>query len=304
VVNEDCIHRTEPPDGRGWLSRQAAKKGSSRIGLQTARNALQGRDDPGMSRDVVEWCQDTTVGGGRSTHVWMRRERQRDGSAAGGHENFLEIPIPPSTSPARPTCCRKRTGAGLHEHLMRDLAKPGPRQGRGVPRRGSREGTVRRIAHRVKPEWWAVGALRRERCSRKNADGPLPASIRLPFPTYPGKPGARRPGRRAGNRVAHGEPTAASRHVWRAKKSTMNPKKPLSRGSDASSRVVSGFRRGRRVDQLVFLFLHRIRIQRPAAPSARFEADDVMPMKIVGSLLSGIPGERRMAPRSARHEPA
>ena len=34
-------------------------------------------------------------------------------------------------SPA-PTSCRKRTGAGLHEHPMRDLAKPGPVRRPGV----------------------------------------------------------------------------------------------------------------------------------------------------------------------------
>src|SRR5829696_8439302 len=43
----------------------------------------------GMTRDAVEWCQGTAVGGGCSTRAWMRRERQRDGSAAGGHENFF-----------------------------------------------------------------------------------------------------------------------------------------------------------------------------------------------------------------------
>ena len=30
-----------------------------------------------------------------------------------------------------PTSCRKRTGAGLHEHPMRDLAKPGAREKTG-----------------------------------------------------------------------------------------------------------------------------------------------------------------------------
>ena len=54
-----------------------------------------------------------------------------------------------------PTACRKRTGAEPHKAPMRDLAKPGPARGLGV-RGVSREGTVREIAHRVKPEWWVA----------------------------------------------------------------------------------------------------------------------------------------------------
>jgi hypothetical protein len=55
-----------------------------------------------------------------------------------------------------PTACRKRTGSGPHEAPMRDLAKPGPARRPGTLRRVSREGTVRQIAHRVKPEWWVA----------------------------------------------------------------------------------------------------------------------------------------------------
>jgi hypothetical protein len=56
-----------------------------------------------------------------------------------------------------PTACRKRTGAGPHEAPMRDLVKHEPRESPKRSRGVSREGTVRGIAHRVKPEWWVAG---------------------------------------------------------------------------------------------------------------------------------------------------
>src|SRR5215217_609677 len=94
-----------------------------------------------MTRDAVEWCQGTAVGGGCSTRAWTRRERQRDGSAAGGHENFLGDTYPAILVPSpAPTSCRKRTGAGLHEHRCAIQRSLGPREGRGRSRRGSREG--------------------------------------------------------------------------------------------------------------------------------------------------------------------
>jgi hypothetical protein len=68
---------------------------------------------------------------------------------------------------------RKRTGAGLHERPMRDLAKLGPARRPGFLQRlvrgdGSRD-RASDVAGMV-----GCGALGRERCSRKNADGPLP----------------------------------------------------------------------------------------------------------------------------------
>src|SRR5215213_5845907 len=176
-----------------------------------------------MTRDAVEWCQGTAVGGGCSTRAWTRRERQRDGSAAGGHENFWGDTYPAILVPSpAPTSCRKRTGAGLHEHPMRDLAKPGPARRPGAfPKRFARgDGSRDRASDGA--GMVGCGALRRERCSRKNADGPLPGLLRLPFPTSPGKLGAPCPCRRAGHGVAHGEPATASRHAWRATKSAMN----------------------------------------------------------------------------------
>jgi hypothetical protein len=35
-------------------------------------------------------------------------------------------------------------------------------------------GTVRRIAHRAKPEWWAAGRFGGKGVPENNADGPLP----------------------------------------------------------------------------------------------------------------------------------
>src|SRR5829696_108715 len=121
-----------------------------------------------------------------------------------------------------PTSCRKLTGAGLHEHPMRDPAKPGPARRPGRSRRGSREGTVRGIAHRMKPEWWAAGPAAGKVFQKKMRMALCRASIRLPFPTSPGKLGVPCPCRRARHGVAHGEPATASRHAWRATKSAMN----------------------------------------------------------------------------------
>ena len=171
----------------------------------------------------MEWCQGTSGGGGCSTRVWMRRERWRDGHAAGGHPRFLGNTYPAILVPSpAPTSCRKHTGAGLHEHPMRDLAKPGPARRPGRSRRVSREGMVRGIAHRVKPEWRVAGRCGGKGVSEKMRMAPCRASIRLPFPPSPGKSGATRDGRRARHGVAHRDPGIASRHTSRATKSAMN----------------------------------------------------------------------------------
>jgi hypothetical protein len=46
-----------------------------------------------------------------------------DGSAAGGHVNFFGDTYPAILIARRGWSCRKRTGRGVHERLMRDLAK-------------------------------------------------------------------------------------------------------------------------------------------------------------------------------------
>jgi hypothetical protein len=79
--------------------------------------------------------------------------------------------IPSSTGD---DACRKRTGASLHEHLMRDLAKSRiAREPAGLPLRWC-EGTVHGIAHQVKPDGRLRGALEDSGVPEKNADGPLP----------------------------------------------------------------------------------------------------------------------------------
>jgi hypothetical protein len=80
---------------------------------------------------------------------------------------FGEIPIPPSSSPARRRPPATSAGAGLHEHPMRDLAKPGSARRPGAcPQRFARGDGSR---DRASDEAGMVGcgALRRERCSRK-----------------------------------------------------------------------------------------------------------------------------------------
>ena len=145
--------------------------GSSRIRLQRCVMPCKGE----MTRDAVEGCQGASAGGGCPTRAWTRRERQREGSAAGGHPHFWGDTYPAILVPSlAPTSCRKRTGAGLHEHPMRDLAKPGPARRPGAfPQKVRARG---RFADRASGEAGMVGcgALRRERCSRKNADGSLP----------------------------------------------------------------------------------------------------------------------------------
>src|SRR5215217_1795937 len=111
-----------------------------------------------MTRDAVEWCQGTAVGGGCSTRAWTRRERQRDGSAAGGHENFWGDTYPAILVPSpAPTSCASEPEPASTKTRCAIWRSLGPREGRGRSRRGSREGTVRGIAHRMKPQWSAAG---------------------------------------------------------------------------------------------------------------------------------------------------
>jgi hypothetical protein len=66
----------------------------------------------------------TSVVAGRTTLPWGRRERQRDGSAAGGHSHFFRHPIAAKSAPQ----------SAIRLHLMRDpvslpLARPRERAG-------------------------------------------------------------------------------------------------------------------------------------------------------------------------------
>jgi hypothetical protein len=176
-----------------------------------------------MTSDAVEWCQGTAAGGGCSTRVWTRRERQRDGSAAGGHPRFLKDTYPAILVPSpAPTSCRKRTGAGLREHPMRDPAKLGPREGRGRSRRGSREGRVRGIARRMRPDGGprgaAAGKVFQKKCGWPPAG--LPSACRSRHPQESPVRPAPADTQNTVSRMVN--PAAGSRHAWRATKSAMN----------------------------------------------------------------------------------
>jgi hypothetical protein len=129
----------------------------------------------GMTRDAVEWCQGTSAGGGCSTRVWTRRQRQRDGSAAGGHPRFLgdtypAILVPHPGADNLPQAHQSRTPRSPDARSCEAWAreKPGAFAGclaRGVGSRDRASGEAGMVGR---------GALRRERCIRKNADGPLP----------------------------------------------------------------------------------------------------------------------------------
>ena len=105
-------------------------------------NGVRGRPQPGVAPRVRG-----RVGNGRGM------EARQGAIRVFGEDTYPAIVVP---TPA-PTACRKRTGAGSHEAPMRDLVKPGPRESPERSRGVSREGTVRGIAHRVKPEWWVAG---------------------------------------------------------------------------------------------------------------------------------------------------
>ena len=151
---------------------------------------------------------------------------------------FWEIPIPQSSSPAwrRPPAA-SAPGPAFTNTRCAILRSLGPREGRGRSRRSSREGTVRGIAHRVKPEWWAAGRFGGKGVPEKMRMAPCRASICLQFPTSSGKPGVPRPFRRAGHGVAHGEPATASRQAWRATKSAMNQNLPDGRTGMSATMV-------------------------------------------------------------------
>jgi hypothetical protein len=118
----------------------------------------------------------TSAIAGRTKLPWGRRERQPDGSAAGGHGKFFEATPhahPPSSAGATPA--EKRTGTSLHEHLMRDLVKSRSARRPARFRCVRARGTVHGIAHQVKPGWWVAGRSGKQWGSpEKNSHGSLP----------------------------------------------------------------------------------------------------------------------------------
>ena len=167
--------------------------------VATVRHALQGRDDPRCSGNGVRARRQAgvaprvcgRVGNGRGMEARQGAIRVFCG------DTYPAIRVP---APA-PTSCRKRTRPNPHEHLMRDLANSRIARGPARSRRVSREGTVRGIAHRVKPEWWVAGRCGGRGVFEKMRMAPCRASIRLPFPASPGKYPASRHGRRVWKRA-------------------------------------------------------------------------------------------------------
>jgi hypothetical protein len=136
--------------------------------------------------------------GGRDARVWRQRERERDGSAAGSHVNFLRLPF--SVSEAR--------GTRPPHHPMRDLVKrplPGCRGKRAAAGRGSaapRDGPPARVSRFLgRAPGFSQGRLRA-------------ALLRMDRPGWSAEPGGFRP---ASRRV---EPSAAHhpRRHWTAER--------------------------------------------------------------------------------------
>ena len=113
-----------------------------------------------MTHDAVERRQATAAAG------LAPRVRGRIGNGSGRElrQGAIRVvwgdacPAIHVPNPA-PTSCRNRTGAGLHEHPMRDRAKRGPTRRPGLFPQGSSGKTVRRIAHRMMPEGELRGAV-------------------------------------------------------------------------------------------------------------------------------------------------
>jgi hypothetical protein len=140
------------------------------------RSRFPGREDPRCSGRV----SGTSAGRGCSTRVWTRRERQRREARQGAIRIFWEIPIPPSSSPAR----RRLPAASAPEPAFTNTRcaswrSLGPRETLGVFRRMCARGESSRDRASGEAGMVGCGVLRRERCSKKNADGPL-ARFHLP----------------------------------------------------------------------------------------------------------------------------
>jgi hypothetical protein len=121
--------------------------------VATVCHALQGRDDPRCSGMVSGHA-----GRRGLLHAWVNASATAEGWKRGrGPSAFSGDTYPAILVPPR----RRWPAASAPEP---DLTKPDARSCEAWPRekarrsrRVSREGTVRRIAHRVKPEWWVAG---------------------------------------------------------------------------------------------------------------------------------------------------
>jgi hypothetical protein len=194
--------------------------GSSRIWLQSAHHALQGRDDPRCSgmvsghsggQGLLHACVDAsgTAEGwkhGRGPSAFLGRHLSRHPRPQPGADVLPQAHRirPPRTPDARSGEARAREKAG------------------GVPAEGSREGTVRGIAHRVKPEGWVAGRCGGKGVPEKNADGPLPDFHPPAVPDIPREARCGPPLPTCRKRCRAWCPPTAPRHAWRATKSAMN----------------------------------------------------------------------------------
>jgi hypothetical protein len=118
-----CYGRVLPSkktDHRGFVARRTSPETAARL---TTRNTV--------SR--------TSAVAGRTRLPWRRRERQTDGSAAGGHPHFFQAPH-----------CRQQRLAACHPASPDARSRePSPRTTAAGTRRPSRVPGIRKIAHQV-----------------------------------------------------------------------------------------------------------------------------------------------------------
>jgi hypothetical protein len=163
------------------------KSGSSRIWLQTARHALQGRNDLRCSENGVRARPRVGV----APHV---RGRVGNGRGMEARQGAMRIffwrylfrhPRPQPDTDVLPQAHRSRPPRTPDARSGEAWAARRP----GRFRRGSREGTVRRIAHRAKPNGglpdaaagtvfqkkcgWPPAALPSARCCRRPQGSPV-----------------------------------------------------------------------------------------------------------------------------------
>jgi hypothetical protein len=150
------------------------------------RVMLQGRNDPRCSEMV------SGHGGGQGAlHACVDASGTAEGWKRGrGPSAFLgrylsRHPRPEPGADVLPQAHRSRPPRTTDARSGEPWA---PREGRGRSRMGPREGTVRGIAHRAKPEWWAAGRCGGKGVPEKTRMALCRASIPLPFPTSPEKP--------------------------------------------------------------------------------------------------------------------
>ena len=150
---EDALRSSVAPYGPMFFLRiRYDSQGSSRIRQHAAHRRKRGEL---TTRDTVSH---TSAVAGRTRLPWGRRERQTDGSAAGGHPRFFRNSIvfrsaPQPTIPASPDA-RSR--------------KPSPRTTAAGMRRLSRAPRLCKIAHQVS---WRLGPVRFRQASPPADDG-------------------------------------------------------------------------------------------------------------------------------------